>query len=65
MLVQVYTDGLGHCFFTPQQMVAVFVAMEGWLDTGTPPDPADAALFPPSVGFLPTYQPPPWPQPLD
>jgi pimeloyl-ACP methyl ester carboxylesterase len=64
MLVQVYTDSVGHCVFTPEQVLAALAAMEHWLDTGTPPDPADASFFPPGAGFLPGYQPPPWPQPL-
>ena len=65
LLVQVYTDGPGHCAFTPRQVLAALAAMEHWLDTGTPPDPADPTFFPPDEGFLPGYEPPPWPQPLD
>ncbi len=61
MLVQVYTEGEGHCFFSPPQVLAAFAAMEHWLNTGTPPD---ASFFPVSAGFDPHYQPPPWPYPL-
>jgi pimeloyl-ACP methyl ester carboxylesterase len=64
MLVQVYTNGAGHCAFTPEQMLAAFAAMDHWLDTGAPPDPADATLFPTSAGFLPAFEPPPWPHPI-
>ena len=60
MLVQVYTDGVGHCAFTPQQILDVFAAMEYWLDTGTPPDDSFFA----GEGFLSGYEPLPWPQPV-
>jgi hypothetical protein len=60
MLVQVYMDGVGHCAFTPQQILDVFVAMEFWLDTGTSPDDS----FFTGEGFVSGYEPPPWPQPL-
>jgi pimeloyl-ACP methyl ester carboxylesterase len=60
MLVQVYTDGVGHCAFTPAQMLTTFAAMEHWLDTGERPD---TSFFPVADGFDLTFEPPPWPQP--
>jgi pimeloyl-ACP methyl ester carboxylesterase len=59
LLLQVYTDGIGHCAFTPRQMLAAFAAMEHWLDTGERPG---ASFFDPADGFL-TFKPPSWPQP--
>jgi pimeloyl-ACP methyl ester carboxylesterase len=47
-LVQVYTEGLQHCDFTPQQVLALVQAMEYWLESGNPPD---AGFFPESLGF--------------
>lgn len=47
-LVQVYTEGLQHCDFTPGQVLALVQAMEYWLESGTPPD---ANFFPESLGF--------------
>lgn len=59
-LVQVYTEGVGHCSFTKQQLLAAIVAMETWLETGSAPGPD---FFPKSKGFDNDYMPPPWPQP--
>jgi alpha-beta hydrolase superfamily lysophospholipase len=59
-LVQVYTDGVGHCVFTPDQLNAAVTAMNHWLDTGMKPGPA---FFPEAQGFVPGFVPPPWPQP--
>ena len=58
-VVNVYTDGIGHCAFTPTQTLAAVDAMQGWIDTGVAPDPAG---FPASDGFV-EFTPPAWPQP--
>ena len=65
-LVQTYTDtypagrASGHCTFTPEQLGAAIGGMEFWLATGTAPGPE---MFPEAVGFVPDFQPDPWPQP--
>lgn len=59
-LAQTFTDTVGHCDFTTAQLEAVVSAMESWLETGAAPG-ADA--FPEAVGFLPDYDPAPFPQP--
>lgn len=56
-LVQVYTNGLGHCTFTPQQLLAVVAGMESWLETGVAPD---EAYFPETIGFDNDFEPLPW-----
>ncbi len=60
LLVRAYTDGVGHCAFDPEQMLAAIAALDGWVESGTPPA-SDA--FPVSLGFVPGFEPPPWPQP--
>lgn len=60
LLVRVYTDRPGHCNVTPEQVLALFQAMEGWLDTGTAPS-ADALLA--DLEFVLDFNPGPWPQP--
>ena len=40
-LTRVYTNRPGHCNFTPAQVLAIFQAMDGWLDTEIAPS-ADA-----------------------
>jgi hypothetical protein len=61
LLRQVFTNGVGHCTFTPGQYLSAIAAMDSWLDTGIRPG-ADA--FPTSQGFVHDFQPPPWPQPI-
>jgi hypothetical protein len=58
LLVQVFTDAVGHCVFTPDQLVSAVTAMESWLDTGTPPGPQ---FFPAAQGFVRDFEPPAWP----
>lgn len=60
LLVQKYTNGNMHAVFTPQQVYAVFKAMEYWLATGTRPGDE---FFPTGLGFDNDYVPPDWPQP--
>ncbi len=60
LLVRAYTDRVGHCNFTPGQVGATVLAMEAWLETGTPPG---AAFFPEALEFVDGYEPGPWPQP--
>lgn len=60
LLVQVYTDCVGHCEFTPEQILAVLAAMEYWIDTGMPPLPKDT-FFPWFLGFDNIFVPPLWP----
>jgi pimeloyl-ACP methyl ester carboxylesterase len=59
-LVQVFTEAVGHCAFTPDQWNRVVDEMADWLNTGVKPEVAD---FPVSEGFDPAFVPPPWPQP--
>ena len=47
-LVQVYTEGLQHCHFTPEQVLALVQAMEYWLESGNAPG---ESFFPESLGF--------------
>lgn len=37
LLLQRSVDTYGHCAFTTGQMVDAFLAMEGWVRTGTKP----------------------------
>jgi hypothetical protein len=60
LLARAYTNGAGHCVYTPEQMLVAIEALDGWVDSGTPPG---AAAFPESLGFVPDFEPPPWPQP--
>ncbi len=57
-LLQVFTDSVGHCTFTPEQLIATVKAMESWLSTDSRPA---ATFFPSTLGFVPGFQPPPWP----
>lgn len=59
-LVQAYTDSVGHCTFTPEQLITFILAMDFWLDSGV--QPGDA-FFTEALGFIPDYEPAPWPQP--
>lgn len=68
-LFQVYTTGaqlgavpgnIGHCDFTPQQLLTSVAAIDSWVRTGVRPT---AASFPPALGFAPSFTPPPFPQP--
>ena len=60
LLVRVYTDLVGHCNFTGEQLLTSMLALEGWLDTGTPPGDGD---FPVTSGFVHGFEPGFWPQP--
>ena len=60
LLVQVFTNGVGHCAFTPDQWFAVVSAMDFWLETGLTPDDS---FFPEDSGFDNSYEPNPWFQP--
>jgi pimeloyl-ACP methyl ester carboxylesterase len=59
-LVQVYTNGVGHCRFTPEQLLLAVQAMESWLETDALPS---SEFFPADFGFVPDFVPPPWPLP--
>jgi pimeloyl-ACP methyl ester carboxylesterase len=60
-LVQVYTAGIGHCFYiTPEQYLQAFAAMEHWIETGERPGDE---FFPEAMGFDHDFEPPPWPYP--
>ena len=56
LLVQAFTNGVGHCAFTTEQDVAGVGAMASWLQTGVRPG---ASWFT-APGFVPGYVPPPW-----
>lgn len=60
LLTRVYSGFPGHCNFTEEQMLALFAAMDDWLETGVAPTP-DA--FPEALGFVHGFEPGPWPQP--
>jgi len=60
LLVRVYTDRPGHCNVTPDQVLALFQAMDSWLDTGAVPG---AEALPADLGFDLDFEPDPWPQP--
>ena len=60
-LAQAFIDTTGHTMlggFTADQVLFAVRAMQGCLQTGLRPDPAK---FPADLGFLPNFQPPPWP----
>lgn len=59
-LVQAYTDSVGHCAFTPEQLLTFIAAMDYWLDKGQAPG---NAFFTEALGFIPDFEPEPWPQP--
>jgi dienelactone hydrolase len=59
-LVQTYVKGAGHCNFTPEQVGAALGMLSGWIDSGVRPDPDS---LPTSLGFVPGFTPPAWPQP--
>ncbi len=56
LLVQAFTNGVGHCAFTSEQDVATIAAMASWLETGNRPGEAFFA----APGFNLGYVPPPW-----
>lgn len=56
-LTQVYTSGVGHCAFTPPQLLATIQAVEYWLDSGNAPG---NNFFPESMGFDNGFVPGPW-----
>ena len=56
-LASAFTDGIGHCNFTPAQLLTAVDAMQDWIDTGVAP-----TAFPAGQGFI-KLDPPPWPQP--
>lgn len=57
LLASAWTSGVGHCNFTPAQLVVAVQALERWVQTGARPGP-----FPAAQGFV-DFTPPPWPQP--
>ena len=58
LLLQVFTDAIGHCNYTAEQLLAVVSAMGYWLETGS--KPSEALFFPGVLDFIP-YEPSPWP----
>ena len=61
LLLQVFTEWMGHANFTVEQYVLTVQAMKDWLDSGIKPSPPDSTAFPAAEGFLPGYVIPPWP----
>ena len=57
LLAEAWTSGIGHCNFTPQQLVTAVDAMNHWISSGERPE-----SFPPEQGFV-AFDPPDWPQP--
>jgi len=60
-LMQVFTNGVGHCTFTAPQAFAAIQALESWIDTGAKPA---LTFFPASAGFVHDFTPPAWPYPV-
>lgn len=60
LLVQAYTNGIGHCNFTGLQLLTAVGALDSWVATGTAPTDAS---FPAAFGFMPGFVPPPYPWP--
>ncbi len=60
LLFQTYTSGVGHCKFTGTQIITAIFAMDSWVQTGVRPT---AGSFPAAFGFVPSFVPPPFPQP--
>ena len=60
LLFQTYTSGNGHCAFTGPQILTAVGAIDTWVRTGVRPT---AASFPPALGFVPGFSPPPMLQP--
>jgi pimeloyl-ACP methyl ester carboxylesterase len=61
LLLQVFTEEMGHGVFTANQYVLTVKAMKDWLDTGFKPLPPDSAAFPESAGFIENFEIPDWP----
>lgn len=59
-LRQVFTPAVAHCDYSTAQLDTVVRAAERWLDSGEQPDDEN---FPTRLGFLPEYEPAPFPQP--
>ena len=60
LLFQTFTSGVGHCAFTPQQILTAVGAIDVWVRTGVRPTNAS---FPAALGFVPGFAPPPLLQP--
>ena len=58
MLVQMYTESVGHCTFTPEQLLTSIGAVDAWVAGGVQPA---SALFSADLGFAPDFDPGPWP----
>jgi hypothetical protein len=58
--MQTYTATIGHGSSTTTQVVTAIQALDEWVRTGTRPSPD---VFATSDGFIPGFEPPPWPQP--
>lgn len=57
LVANAWTSGVGHCAFTPRQLVTSVQALERWVRTGRRPGP-----LPADQGFV-QFTPPAWPQP--
>jgi len=57
LLYQTYTDAVGHCVFTADQLLNTITVMDNWLTNNTPPVAADFT----AAGFLQDYEPGNWP----
>ena len=54
-LLQLYTNGNGHCIFTGVQVLTAVAQMDAWVQTGVRPD---MSAFPAALGFVPGFLPP-------
>ncbi len=70
LLYQTYTDSVGHCTFSGEQLVSAIGAMSKWLADAPAADGQDASLFgpkptaadfPEALGFNNSFDPGPWP----
>lgn len=57
MFAEAWTSGIGHCNFTPEQLLAAVDAVDAWIASGVKP-----VAFPAELGFI-EFDPPDWPQP--
>lgn len=70
LLYQAYTESVGHCTFTGEQLITTVTAMSKWLADSSAADGRDARLlgpaptaadFPEALGFDNSFDPGPWP----
>lgn len=58
LLYQAYTESVGHCTFSGEQLISAVNAMSNWVADSSAPT---AANFPEALGFDNSFDPGPWP----